>query len=587
MNQAQLTGIFSEKPQSFAWFLGAGASRTAGLPTAADIIWDLKRRHYCREENQDISRQDIQNEAVKARIQSYMDSHGFPALWADDEYTTYFQKIFGDDRERQRRYLKAMLSEEKVSLSVGSRVFGALMVAGYCRVAFTTNFDSVVEKAVAEMGGQSLAAYHLEGAHAANNALNNEEYPLYCKLHGDFRYDSLKNLSQDLVRQNEYLSHCLINAGSRFGFIVAGYSGRDESVIKLFRRVLESPNPFPHGLYWTGIKGSDLHPAVSDLLDQARSKRVDAQHIEIETFDALMLRLWRNIEGKPQELDAKVRRSSFSSVDIALPNPGHKRPLLRMNGLPLLSVPTQCLALSFKRQKQWDELRRATRDSAGSLVFTKSDSVWCWGSKKQVRDSFGADLTSIAVRDLPTNIRAAENLHVKGFIEEALCLALVRGRSLLSWARRSSSYLIVDTHAEDASDLAPLLQVVGKISGIVPGLFTHATASHRQREQVRWAEALRLSVDQKNGQLWMVIDPDIWIWPPGAREIATEFSTNRRADRFNKRYNALLDAWVRVVLGTNERNTQVTVSLFEGGSEAENPSFRIGSRTAFARRLSS
>ena len=534
MNQTQLTGTFSERPQSFAWFLGAGASRTASLPTATDIIWDLKRRHYCREENQDISRQDIQNEAVKARIQSYMDSHGFPALWADDEYTAYFQKIFGDDRERQRRYLKAMLSEEKVSLSVGNRVFGALMVAEHCRVAFTTNFDSVVEKAVAEMGGQSLAAYHLEGARAANNALNNEEYPLYCKLHGDFRYDSLKNLSQDLARQNEDFSNCLANVGSRFGFIVVGYSGRDESVMKLFHRVLESSNPFPHGLYWTGIKGSKVHPAVSDLLDQARSKRVDAQHIEIETFDALMLRLWRNVEGKSPELDAKVRRSSFSSVDITLPRPGREKPLLRMNGLPLLSVPTQCLALSFKKPKQWDELRQATRNSAGGLVFTKSDIVWCWGSKKQARDSFGADLTSIAVRDLPTDIRAAENLHVKGFIEEALCLALVRGRSLLSWVRRSSVYLIVDTHAEDISDLDPLLQIVGKTSGTVPGLFTHTTSSHRQREQVRWAEALRLSVDQKNGQLWMVIDPDIWIWPPSARETAVEFLTCRRADRFQK-----------------------------------------------------
>jgi len=25
------------------WFLGAGTSRTAGMPTATDIIWDLKR----------------------------------------------------------------------------------------------------------------------------------------------------------------------------------------------------------------------------------------------------------------------------------------------------------------------------------------------------------------------------------------------------------------------------------------------------------------------------------------------------------------------------------------------------------------
>ena len=144
-----------------------------------------------------------------------MDSRGFPALWADDKYTIYFEKIFGENRERQRKYINAILSENRVSLSVGNRVFGALLASSLCRVAFTTNFDTVVEKAVAEIGGQSLSAYHLEGPHAANNALNNEEYPLYCKLHGDFRYDSLKNLSQDLERPNDELSSCLVNAGSR------------------------------------------------------------------------------------------------------------------------------------------------------------------------------------------------------------------------------------------------------------------------------------------------------------------------------------------------------------------------------------
>ncbi|GAB3306331.1 hypothetical protein GCM10027428_00010 [Haliea atlantica] len=71
ITQSQLTAAFCQRPQNYAWFLGAGTSRSAGLPTATDIIWDLKCRHYCREENQEISRQDIQSDAVKARIQAY------------------------------------------------------------------------------------------------------------------------------------------------------------------------------------------------------------------------------------------------------------------------------------------------------------------------------------------------------------------------------------------------------------------------------------------------------------------------------------------------------------------------------------
>src|SRR5438270_12521145 len=96
MDQVELTSIFCARPQNFAWFLGAGASRTAGLPTATDIIWDLKRRYYSQQENEDISRQDVQFEAVRSSIQSYMASRGFPAEWAPEEYSTYFEKIFGD-----------------------------------------------------------------------------------------------------------------------------------------------------------------------------------------------------------------------------------------------------------------------------------------------------------------------------------------------------------------------------------------------------------------------------------------------------------------------------------------------------------
>jgi hypothetical protein len=42
-DQYKLTGIVCARPQQVAWFLGAGASAAAGLPTAWDVIWDLTR----------------------------------------------------------------------------------------------------------------------------------------------------------------------------------------------------------------------------------------------------------------------------------------------------------------------------------------------------------------------------------------------------------------------------------------------------------------------------------------------------------------------------------------------------------------
>jgi hypothetical protein len=143
--------------------------------------------------------------------------------------------------------------------------------------------------------------------------------------------------------------------------------------------------------------------------------------------------------------------------------------------------------------------------------------------------------------------------------------------------------LIADSRTE--SDLAPLSNIVGKTSGIVAGLFASVTDDHPHAEKVTWSEAVRVSIDFKNGQLWLLLNPDVWIWPQRARKDAADFLDQRRGDRYNKTYNALLDAWIQIVLGTAERNAEITLSAFDAGTASENPSFKIASRTAFARRL--
>jgi hypothetical protein len=583
-DQYQLTSLFCSKPQQFAWFLGAGASAVAGLPTASDIIWDIKRRYYCREENQDISRQDMQLEAVRARIQAYMLSRGFPEEGALGEYTTYFGKAFGNDKERQRQYLSAILSENNVTLSVGNRILGALLASGRTRAVFTTNFDSVVERALAEVSGRSISAYHLEGAGSANNAISNEEFPFYCKLHGDFRYDSIKNLQGDLATQNEDLSKALINAANRFGFIIAGYSGRDESIMQLLRSALATPNPFPHGLFWTGMKGSKALPAVEQLVEDAKRAGVDAAFVEVETFDAFMLRLWRNLDDKDPVVDAKVRKSYLAKVSIPLPGVG-KGLIVRMNALPILSLPGECQSLIFKNSKEWTDLRAVTGATEGKLIFTKSEAILCWGQEVLVRSQF-KDLFSISAYDLSQKIADIGNhLHLKGFLEEALCRALARDKPLLTRTTKMASYVISDPHHPDQSALDAMHKVVGKYAGQIEGLFAPVDEDHPHPEKVHWAEAVRVSIEIVDGRAWLLLDPDVWIWPPRARKDAATFLDERRGNRYNNNYNGLIEAWLSILLGNGERKAEICVSAYEGGTAVETPSFSIGTRTAYTRAL--
>ena len=88
------------------WFLGAGASRSAGMPSATDIIWDLKRKHYCLKENREITDNELSNEAVRKKIQNYLVSNGCPPMWAEDEYAYYFNLVFGDNPQLHQKYLE-------------------------------------------------------------------------------------------------------------------------------------------------------------------------------------------------------------------------------------------------------------------------------------------------------------------------------------------------------------------------------------------------------------------------------------------------------------------------------------------------
>ncbi len=281
VDQKELIEIVSAKPQNFAWFLGAGASHSAGLsqchrpplgPQAALLLPRGKSGNHA-------PRTSRTTRSATASSRSWIRAV-FPAEWADKEYETYFEKLFGGDKEKQRRYLHQLqLAEDKVRLAAGHRVMGALISLGLCRVAFSTNFDTVVEKAVAAMGGKSLSAYHLEGAYNAKQRLNNEKYPFYCKLHGDFRYDSLKNLPADLATQNANFRNASSTRATVSGSSLAATAVAIAASSSCSGKVLGTPNPFPHGLYWAHLKGSKLPAAVPRPTSAPRrAKGVNAEH---------------------------------------------------------------------------------------------------------------------------------------------------------------------------------------------------------------------------------------------------------------------------------------------------------------------
>lgn len=578
ISDSEFLKYYIQNAPHLMWFLGAGTSRSAGLPTATDIIWDLKRRYYCLHENQDLQSHDINNSAVKKKIQAYMDSKRFPALWSPGEYSFYFDLMFSNDGQAQQRYIRESLDNSKISLNIGHRVLAGLMEMGRVRIVFTTNFDEVIETAFAEVAGKNLSAYHLEGSYAALDALNEEHFPLYAKVHGDFRYQSIKNLTEDLRSNDREIQKCFLAAATRYGLVISGYSGRDENVMSMLREAIHQNNAFPHGLFWTAPRLSSVERGVWEIIAHAKDKGVRTSVVETGTFDEMLSKIWRQVKDKPQALDGKVRTASVISVSIPLPAPGRQFPILRTNALPILMTPPHCGVVELDGSVTFNELQQKCIEHSVNAIWTYTDKILFWGNKKEIIKIIPADKPSTIklcnIGDGPK--LASESTFVRSFFEEAIASALCHGKPLFLRRKNRTYYAVVQNDAANDKLFSRLRNELGYngkqgyITGNVPGL-----------KDVVWAECVSIQLEERGGSLWVMLRPDIWIKPLARRQEARDFLRQRRLHRWNKQSYRILDAWIEILLGEVGLGNAVKIScLQDADCSAE---FEIGTRTAYSR----
>lgn len=167
------------------------------------------------------------------------------------------------------------------------------MSIGLVRLAWTTNFDQLIEKAcahpvISEKLARSLAVAGLDQPDKVSDLIRDEAWPLLVKLHGDFLYRKLKNTSLELQHEDETLRHHLAEECGRRGLAVVGYSGCDVSVMNTLAEALQAKNPFPHGLFWFIQPGEQPIPAVQSLIIRTQKAGIQAAFVEASTFDELM-----------------------------------------------------------------------------------------------------------------------------------------------------------------------------------------------------------------------------------------------------------------------------------------------------------
>ncbi len=145
-------GVFARaravSPHRFAWLLGAGASASAGLPTATQIRDELLLGVYAERHKLLWENLHPNDPSTRSALQQYFDgSNGMVEFGSDHDYSCAFELALPEESSR-RIYLRNLLKSRRPGF--GQRVFDALIAAGLVDITTTTNFDDLIEQAAGD-----------------------------------------------------------------------------------------------------------------------------------------------------------------------------------------------------------------------------------------------------------------------------------------------------------------------------------------------------------------------------------------------------------------------------------------------------
>jgi hypothetical protein len=341
---ALIRALAVNRAKSLSFLTGAGASISSGMPTAERCIWEWKQDIFAT--NNPTLREsvgEISLAGTRRRIQEWLDRRGgYPPSGSPNEYSFFAEACFPTPTDRRsffQQYVKQAMP------FLGYRLMPLLVKTGMLRTVWTTNFDGLPARACAA-ANVTCVEVSIDSQHRLSLVPPLGELRVV-SLHGDYRYDALKNTTAELQLQEHELKRELVSELQDHDLMVIGYSGRD---ISLMKTLVEAYGSRGAGrLYWCGMQAQPS-PEVKTLLQVATAAQREAFYVPSFGFDDVMERIaLRVLEGTELQLAKEILTSSVGVSGRKAhfqARTGDPTSLVKSNAYPL-TTPTEAIKVEL------------------------------------------------------------------------------------------------------------------------------------------------------------------------------------------------------------------------------------------------
>jgi hypothetical protein len=251
-----LTFAIHSSPGVYALLLGSGISRGAGILTGWEITLDLVRRVAA-----------LEGKGVEISPERwFVETYG-----KEPDYSALLEALGKTRSERSallRQYFEPTEVEKAQNLKIPSpshRAVARLVKIGAIRLILTTNFDRLLELALADEGIVGDVISNDDSLSGSQPYVHSQ--CTIVKLHGDYRDTRIKNTENELAEYSPALNGFLDRVFDEFGIIVCGWSGEWDSA--LVAAILRSKSR-RYTTYW--LKRGELGSNAKRIVEQRRAE---------------------------------------------------------------------------------------------------------------------------------------------------------------------------------------------------------------------------------------------------------------------------------------------------------------------------